>query len=165
MSNGKVLVAGDFNEFLQEVGTYHPASKTWKLTGGLLRKRLDHTATLLKTGMVLVAGGSSSGRPTELYDPSSERWVVTGVLPPHAESYRNIVPGGSVLVAGGYYFTASAEIYDPPTATWTVTGSLITARSNHTATLLPDGNVLIVGRLGSGFIPLASVEIRVRGDD
>jgi hypothetical protein len=39
----------------------------------------------------------------------------------------------------------SAEVYDPATDTWSTTGSLATARSNHPATLLPSGKVLVAG--------------------
>ena len=53
-----------------------------------------------------------------------------------------------MLVAGGYSdynTTNSAELYDPVTATWSVTGSLKTVHSEHTATLLTNGKVLVAG--------------------
>jgi hypothetical protein len=64
------------------------------------------------------------------------------------------LPTGKVLVTGGYSYdpsylgyipVASAELYDPVSATWSNAGKMAFAHSGHTATLLPNGNVLVVG--------------------
>src|SRR5262252_8195102 len=78
-----------------------------------------------------------------------------------------LLPDGKVLIAGGDTLVgssslfsradSSAELYDPSTGSFTATGDMTTARSGHTATLLPDGKVLIAG--GRGSFPLASAEL------
>lgn len=69
----------------------------------------------------------------------------------------SLLPSG--LVVGGFddEAIATAELYDPATGTWTYTGSLGAARFAHTATLLPDGKVLVSG--GASHTPLASAEL------
>ena len=64
-----------------------------------------------------------------------------------------------MLVAGGLPTSggprASAELYDPVSKTWTATGNLAIGRDYHTATLLPDGKVLVAG----GYSGIASAEL------
>jgi Galactose oxidase, central domain len=72
-----------------------------------------------------------------------------------------------VLVAGGYcttracktssYVTDTAELYNPATETFSLTASMDLARTNHTATLLDDGSVLIAGGQGPGFTATAQL--------
>ena len=53
-----------------------------------------------------------------------------------------------MLVVGGFRngdALATSELYDPASATWSPTGSLATARFKHTATLLPNSEVLVAG--------------------
>jgi hypothetical protein len=66
-----------------------------------------------------------------------------------------LLPNGQVLVAGGFYYfnpgssqLSSAELYDPANGTWTNTASMNNARKQHTATLLPNGQVLVAGGYG-----------------
>ena len=67
-------------------------------------------------------------------------------------SAATLLPDGTVLVAGGdngingiAHEVASAELYDPRSRTWIATAPMDAARRLHTATLLPDGTVLVAG--------------------
>jgi hypothetical protein len=137
-------------------------------TGSMASARQSHTATLLNTGQVLVAGGVDNSKNTlasaELYDSTGGTFAATGSLvTARSEHTATLLNSGEVLVAGGLdgngKALASAELYDPTSGTFTATGSLVTARSGQTATLLNDGTVLITGGLGSNGQPLASAEI------
>lgn len=124
---------------------------TWSAAGSLATARTQHSATLLVSGRVLVAGGIGGGDAVnaEQYNPVTNTWSAAGSL----ATIRNftaatLLPSGKVLVEGGQdvgNVFASADLYDPASNTWSATGSLATARYSHTATLLPSGQVLVVG--------------------
>ena len=141
-------------------------------TGSLATARQSHTATLLSNGKVLVAGGAGSNstvfyKSAELYDPSTG--LFSGTANSMATSRSNhtatLLPNGKVLIAGGFngYTTAaklaSAELYDPATGLFSATNSMSKARVSHTATLLPNGKVLIIGGSNSSDGYLASTEL------
>ena len=123
---------------------------------------------MLRDSKVLVAGGSNANgalASAELYDPTSGSWTATGSLATGRYSHTaTLLPNGKVLVVGGVKANshlASAELYDPASGTngtWTTSGDLGTARSSHTATLLPNGKVLIAGGHNAGG-SLASAEL------
>jgi hypothetical protein len=61
---------------------FAPSGK-WTLTPSLHQAREEHTATLLDSGNVLVAGGAVNGVPiisSELYNPATGKWAGTGNL-------------------------------------------------------------------------------------
>ena len=127
-------------------------------TGSLARVRSDHTATLLLSGKVLIVGGHGNYNSeilasAELYDPDAGSFTATG-SPAKGRYWHTatLLPSGKVLIAGGVmpYGAAgagtSAELYDPDTGTFTATGSMAPpGRASHTATLLPNGKVLVAG--------------------
>jgi len=130
----------------------------WSLTGSMKIARDQHAAALLANGWVLVAGGSTPAGFTneaELYNPTNGVWSTTGSMSAPRYSFTaTTLANGKVLVAGGFHFDAnlkavvptnSAELYDPASGTWSNTGSLNTARGDHTATLLPNGKVMVCG--------------------
>lgn len=147
-------------------GTADVVRGDWNETSSLRESRYNHTATLLQSGKVLVAGGEN-GDPelvsgNELYNPAAGTWTPTGaLLTPRVWHTATLLPSGKVLVVGGRdreETLADTEIYDPATGLWSPAGSLLLPRELHTATLLPSGKVLVAGGL-DGNVPVASAEI------
>jgi Bacterial Ig-like domain (group 2)/Galactose oxidase, central domain/IPT/TIG domain len=166
LANGMVLIVGGENnsgQMLASAELYDPATDTFSPTGSLNNARTEHTATLLPDGTVLIAGGFyitpqsqyESLSSAEIYNPVAGTFsYANGTMNEgRYNATATMLNDGQVLIAGGNYYppgggvTASdSEIYDPPTQTFTVTaGTMVTPRENHTATLLNDGTVLIVG--------------------
>jgi hypothetical protein len=170
LPDGKVLIAGGFGGSGTERNPYRsaeiydPRTKTFQPAGNMTMGRSGHTATLLKNGKLLIAGGWTGNnvrRSAELYDPSTGVFTPTGdMVIERAGSIAALLPDGRVLVAGGEDRSenalASAEIYDPATGKFTQTGHMTEPRGQATATALKNGKVLIVGG-GSGHYPSQNV--------
>lgn len=123
--------------------------------------RANHTATPLRNGKVLIAGGMTSQggdaislATAELYDPVTRTFTPTGSLRDRRTYHTaTLLTDGRVLLAGGMNAIGraapipviSVEIYDPDRGTFVPFANLTAARNGHTATLLADGRVLIAG--------------------
>jgi hypothetical protein len=163
--------------------TLAQSPNTFTATGNMSTPRSAHTATLLTNGKVLIAGGTGPYSFTlpplaipvlasaELYDPFSGTFTATGSMATSRFGHTaTLLPDGKVLIAGGARDispygndapVASSELYDPFSGTFTATGSMATSRFGHTATLLPDGKVLIAGgareiSADGNYVPVAS---------
>jgi YVTN family beta-propeller protein len=172
LPNGKVLITGGAQwhppaVFYASAEIYDPATGQFTLTGTMNSPHVDHTATLLPNGKVLVASGLGSINPdgsnaqittsAELYDPSAGTFTLTGSMTTARFNHAaTSLPNGRVLVTGGYFTvsggdpaTASAEIYDPVAGTFTATVNMNVARAEQASTLLPNGDVFIAGGFSS----------------
>ena len=170
LANGLVLVAGG-EDFVGGVATplttaelYSPTTGTWTATGSLNTPRFNASAVLLNNGNVLIAGGENivSGVSTplasaELYNPSSGLWTTTGAIPVPVNtgmfnSTLTLLSSGKALIAGGESINAgvtttlSTSYVFNPAGTWVATTTnLQTAAYSGTATLLANGDVIMIG--------------------
>src|SRR5262249_37191218 len=106
----------------------------------MIEARVNHTATGLNDGKVLLAGGRSN-TSAELYDPAARKFSLTGRMTASRYGHSaTLLPDGKVLLAGGwdsqYRPLASAELYDPGSGKFVATGKMTEARAGHTATLI-----------------------------
>lgn len=147
---------------------------SWHDTGGLIVEREyeaeERTATLAD-GSVLVVGGTQDKSPRVLAE--AERWTAKAdafapagsLRTPRRDFTLTALPDGRALASGGAddygrgHWSAQCDVYDPKTNTWKPTGDLHIARRGHTATVLPDGRVLVAGGQDRDEKPIAEVEI------
>jgi len=176
MPNDGILIAGGVSDptvagqALSSAEVYAPNGNRDYFSPSMAIGRAEHTATLLRNGQVLVAGGysrlgSASLASADLYTPApgpSEPGLWSSAAPlSHGRSGHAAVllADGRVLVTGGAAFPAigispggaaparlPAEIYDPMTNSWSDAATPALDRpANPTATLLNNGRVLVAG--------------------
>ncbi len=158
LPNGKVLIAGGGNLWdgeTNEAELYDPASGTFTSTGSMSSARMWHRATLLPDGRVLVTGGTT-GDSAEIYDPATGTFAAAGSLV-GARYYHTatLLADGRILLAGGQWwhdtitwqttYLDDAEVFNPASGQFSSLGKMNTDRASHTATLLANGQVLLVG--------------------
>jgi len=158
LSNGKVLIAGGSSghypsqTIYRHAELYDPATGKFTSAGQANVARHKHAAILLRSGRVLILGGSDNRdwhgeySSAEVYDPASDTFAPTDAM--HTTRFKipeavASLPSGMVLVAGGGPF---AELFDEHTNSFIqVPGSLDVAHLFASATVLPNSQVLITG--------------------
>lgn len=175
LDDGRVLVVGGEGGCVwgtcATIGTaelFDPDGGRFGQTGSPRYARAYATATLLPDGRVLLAGGDDkygdSVARAEVYDPTTGKFILTGAMQiPRSGHTATALPDGKVLILGGYkdvqssdaqipivsVGAASAEVYDPSTGKFSLAAKTPTTLAGHTATLLPNGTVLIAGGDGT----------------
>ena len=164
LHSGRVLIVGGIerNGVMQpSAELFDPATEHFTAT----RDPITHhgwgvTATLLQSGKVLVAGGSTGcdspcfTASAELYDPSTGTFASTGSMTiPRAEARVVLLRTGEVLLVGGNAVAEdnprlSAELYNPSIGAFSSLGSTQLSDATQIA-LLNDGKALVVGSSGA----------------
>ncbi|GBD88249.1 N-acetylneuraminate epimerase [bacterium BMS3Abin03] len=163
MANGNVMVTGGVTGYTTSYSSsaeiYDVVSNTWNFIDSMHYARGNHKMALLNDGRIIVIGGFNQNS-CEIYDPTSETWEFTDSLNLQRD-YRftaTTLTNGTILVIGGVNFETnpprmynlkSCELFDPVTEKWSVVDSLEIERQGHTATVMPDGRVLVAGGLNS----------------
>jgi hypothetical protein len=171
LPDGRVLAAGGWDYAQGSVASaelYDPATGQWSLTAPMSTPRRFAAAVPLADGRVLVVGGegqngSSTLASAEVFDPATSTWQsVPSMQHERATPAAVRLQDGRVLVVGGGAggvmdsVPVPAEVFDPSTASWTLAGLPHKARMDGTATLLPDGRVLVAGGRQAGGAPVGA---------
>ena len=173
LADGKVLIPGTDEAGFVSAALYDPVTGALSLNNGpIMEPWTIVAATLLASGKVLnTTLVTDEAWPTgiaELYDPSIDAFAPRKMAERRRWATATLLPDSSVLIAGGggnsdgvswwNSTTNGAELYDPIADKFSITGSMAENRERHTATLLPDGTVLVAGG-GIGGYGTASAEI------
>ena len=166
--DGRVLIFGGTSG-TPSAEIYDPVTGTFAGVPSPSSSRSGHTATVLPSGKILFVGGrNSSGTlgTAEIYDPATNSFRAVGSMAEQRTKHTaTLLTNGKVLVTGGGVGSdtgfgvtqdtypqqtfespsPTAELFDPQTETFSAAGNMNTGRSDHTATLLPDGTVLLFG--------------------
>ncbi len=157
LGSGEVLLVHG-----SSTNVYNPYADTWRgWRSNPLGYYSGHSATLLSSGKVLLAGGDNSVESeyytpwdyrAYLYDPATDTYTRTGDMNDRRGHHVSVLlESGKVLVLGGYhyydspYITSSSELYDPQTGTWSRVPSDLWFRGGQTATQLYSGEVMVAG--------------------
>lgn len=151
---------------------WHEAGATYPLlvdpawtTGAATTQPNFHSATLLPSGRVLLAGGggfeTAATKEARVFDPATRTFgAVASMAVAREQHTATLLDNGKVLVTGGNTVlydhvvatdppittaSSSAEIFDPDTGTFTDEGSMTLTRYEHSATKLASGKVLVFG--------------------
>jgi len=177
-NEARVLIAGGgegnfiFPAPLASTELYHPLTRSFTVGPDMSVPRMTHRSVRLPDGRVLITGGVTTGgvvtATCDIFDPATGTIVPTSDMnAPRSGHALTILPNAKVLASGGFsnwqnpstQFVAdlntaqrSAELYDPVSGTWTPTATdMVDDRAGHTQTLLPTGEVLIVGGVNGGY--------------
>jgi hypothetical protein len=182
LDDGRVLVAGGFGvsaTVLASTELYCPDNAssppdfvvcpvgqrgTFVAAAPLPVPAAGQTATRLHDGRVLLIGGANSA--LQSFTPTTQAWTsATDALADRTFHTATLLASGNVFIAGGVNAAgqtlATTFIVDTSRSPFTVAQGpdLAVARESQTATLLPDGTVLIAG--GRRALP---IDFAISGD-
>ena len=160
LADGRVFVAGTIPEIFDPKGATPVAraatrsDRTFVAAAEPVQHRSGHSATRLRDGRVLVAGGFDPEdgvlASAEIFDPKTGTFAATGSMSVRRSGHTAILlDDGRVLIAGGARHTRTIEIYDPATGQFSGAGSLSDGQGIAAATITavqqPDHRIVLFG--------------------
>lgn len=174
LQDGTVLIVGGLHNKKQTdlAEVYNPKTHFSHFVGRLNIPREGHESILLDNGKVLIVGGRNNGiffiKQAEIYDPTTHKFSLTDELKGYSSSQKltlsKLNDGRVFIVSEGWTnrkrngIQQSNNIYNPKTNKFSLAAFSKVGSFNHTANVLPDGNVLIAA---SGLEGLKNNEIEI----
>lgn len=149
---------------------FTPATNSWANAPAMPAGRAYHqdNQVTLADGRLLLTGGvfipnllgaanATSIDGADIYDPVANSWLGTTMSRERTGHSATLLANGDVVVCGGSEGLVSAAValdavavFDATTNTWSDIAPMTTARVGHTARLLPDGMLVILGPANAG---------------
>jgi hypothetical protein len=163
LADGRVLISGGFalGQLARRAEIYDPLTNSFTYVADLIWPRAGHVALLLPNGNVLIAAGrgrNPQGKPqvfidtpwltAEVFDAATLSFTSVGPLRrPRPYCGAVMLPDGRAAFFGGGESDApyTSEFYSPLQKAFSRVDGPVGGPRLHTATLLPDGRVMLVG--------------------
>lgn len=146
-----VLITGGTSgwKVLDSAEIYDPKTHKSHYVGKLNIRRSHHKAILLDDGRVLIVGGMTPGiytnlKQAEIYDPKTKKFKLTDISKTDTKNgneYLVKLKDGKIFILG----RKQVEVFDPKTENFTLIGETIGNQDDSSASILPDGNLIILG--------------------
>lgn len=169
LNDGQVLLTGGMNvgengfESTVSSEKYNPQTQSFSLSANMIYPRANHSAVLLKNGMVLVSGGRDEAsrkiiETAELYNPVKNKFIDSSTMcRPRYKHSSILLNNGNVLIVGGNdsnnQVIKEAEIYDYKTNNFKCVGESLNYDDEQSFVTLNDGRVFIIGGGGEIYNP------------
>ena len=146
LNSGKVLIIDTAAAKL-----FDPSSNGLSNAGTIPTPRASFAVSVLPDGRVLTTGGRialNTSSAVDIYNPATNTWSAAAPMSVPRIAPVAVLTNGLVLVVAGSNNSGvlnSAEVFVPASNTWTSAGNLTIARTDHIATRLTNGAVLIHG--------------------
>ncbi len=149
------------------VQIYNPTTNTWAAGAAMPVARTGHhyNQVTLQNGRVLMTGGvgvtvnlltqtltTTPLANADAYDAATNTWSSTSMPTARSLHSATVLTSGRVVVCGGAQGTldvpvplANVDSFDPGSNTWTALPPLAAPRTGHSAALLPDGLLVLLG--------------------
>ncbi|WP_413575488.1 Kelch repeat-containing protein [Bdellovibrio sp. HCB290] len=163
MKNGKILFTGgqplaEAAALTESTALYDTSTNTMTAGPNMANDRTYHTATLLPSGKVFIAGGMSftlggASATAEIYDPTAN--TVTPVALPLGRYFHSalVMPDGKLLITGGIDSSGTPalqnDVYDPATGNWSTLAPRPAPSALDTAITISETEIIFIGAFGN----------------
>lgn len=181
LPDGKVFIVGGYTlggsyalggnyisgRILTSAEIYDPKKNTFTIVGNMHIGRIWAELTLLNNNKILISANTNDNPgvvQTELFDINTNKFTFAGDLDEREGYTSTLLSNGKVLIVGGTTGHGprtrpikTTKIFDPASEVFKTGPNLKAAHTGHSAILLMNGNVLVIGGASQVGRPLTGI--------